>query len=113
MEWIKCEDQMPKNAQDVICLCRAGNIQILSFDDGIWYDHIEHNDYIGYMRTYVKYWMPLPERPSEQKKTTIFKSCLNCIYSRLRDDGGLFCDCKAAIKDWAAVCENWKGLGCQ
>lgn len=65
-DWISVEDRLPEPMTWVLCACRDGQMRILRYDNIMddW-DLMIRNT--CYRREHVKYWMPLPEPPKEEK----------------------------------------------
>lgn len=65
-KWISVEDGMPEPMVWVLCACRANIIEVLRYDRNIdGWGTAGLN--IGYMKSFVTHWMPLPEPPKVQE----------------------------------------------
>jgi hypothetical protein len=60
-KWIKCEDKLPPD-QDEVLVCTVSQKGIRNIDKGYW--SIDHFIHRGCAR--VTHWMPLPEAPKEE-----------------------------------------------
>lgn len=79
-KWISVEDRLPKEdkynlSDEVLCLTskfgRRGNLecyQLLSTENGIWYDKLDRKFEDNPDFWYVTHWMPLPQPPKTESE---------------------------------------------
>lgn len=61
-KWISVKERLPEDKAFVLCKCRAGLYEVLSWIGASWYHDTNH----CYMKGFVTHWMPLPEQPKEE-----------------------------------------------
>lgn len=67
-EWISVDERLPKVDTEVLAFCsKYGETQIMSRDkDNRWWNY-EANETAEYWG--IKYWQPLPPKPTEPRQT--------------------------------------------
>ena len=64
-KWIDIKERLPKDNEKVLCLCQSDIYDVLTWDN-VQMEWVHDSNHI-YFKTFVRYWQPLPEYPSDAK----------------------------------------------